>query len=131
MASQKLKGKVERKKFSVEPASSSNSKMENMANMLDNLTSKMSKLKIQNQQPARTKEPNTFAPRNPNAFPYRMNNQQVQILQRGRNATDDQRIRPPFKNAMLEEEQKPSHGEVEEADEINCFGDENDSSFLT
>jgi hypothetical protein len=105
--------------------------MEKMAKMLDNLTSEMSKLKVQNQQPARTKEPNAFAPRNPNAFPYRRNNPQVQILQRDRNAADDQRIRPPFQNAMLDEEQQPSHDEVEEADEINCFGDENDSSFLT
>jgi hypothetical protein len=32
---------------------------------------------------------------------------------------------------MLDEEQQPSHDEVEEAYEINCFGDENDSSFLT
>jgi hypothetical protein len=32
---------------------------------------------------------------------------------------------------MLEEEEQPSHDEVEEADEINCFGDKNDSSFLT
>jgi hypothetical protein len=67
--SQKLKGKVERKKSVVEPSSSSNSKMEKMEKMLDNLTSEMSKLKIQNQQPTRTKETNTFAPRNPNAFP--------------------------------------------------------------
>jgi hypothetical protein len=68
MASQKLKGKVERKKFSVEPPSSSNSKMEKMAKMLDNLTSEMSKLKIQSQQPTRIKEPNAFVPRNPNAI---------------------------------------------------------------
>jgi hypothetical protein len=32
---------------------------------------------------------------------------------------------------MLEEEQQLSHDEVEEEDDINCFGDENDSSFLT
>jgi hypothetical protein len=69
MASQKLKEKVERKKFYVEPPSSSNRKMENMAKMLDNLTSEMSKLKIQNQQLTRTKEPNAFVPRNPNYFP--------------------------------------------------------------
>jgi hypothetical protein len=75
MESQKLKEKVERNKFSVEPPSSSNTKMENMAKMLDNLTSEMSKLKIQSQQPARIKEPNDFVPRNPNAFPYRRNNQ--------------------------------------------------------
>jgi hypothetical protein len=130
-ASQKLKGRAERKKSVVESSSSSNSKMEKMAKMLDSLTSEMSKLKVQNQQPARAKEPNAFAPRNPNAFPYRRNNPQVQILQRDRNAADDQRIRPPLQNAMLDEEQPSSHDEVEDADEINCFGDENDSSFLT
>jgi hypothetical protein len=77
MASQKLKGKFERKKFSTEPPSSSNTKMEKMAKMLDDLTSEMSKLKIQSQRPTKTKEPNVFVPRNPNAFPYRRNNQPV------------------------------------------------------
>jgi hypothetical protein len=76
-ASQKLKGRVERKKSGVESSSYSNSKMEKMVKMLDSLTSKMSKLKVQNQQPARAKEPNAFAPRNPNFFPYRRNNPQV------------------------------------------------------
>lgn len=131
MASQKLKGKFERKKSSANPPSSSNTKMENMAKMLDNLTSEMSKLKIQSQHLARIKEPNSYAPRNPNAFPYRRNNQQVQILQRDKNVADDKRIRAPFQNAMLEEEQEIPHDEVEEEDDINCSGDENDSSFLT
>jgi hypothetical protein len=130
MASQKLKGKFERKKSSIEPPSSSNTKMDKMAKMLDNLTSKMSKLKIQSQQPARIKESNAYAPRNPNAFPYRRNNQQVQLLQRDKNAADDQRIRAPFQNEMLEEESELPHDEVKEEDDINCFGDENDSSFL-
>jgi hypothetical protein len=129
-ASQKLKGRVERKKYVVESSSSSNSKMEKMAKMLDSLTSEMSKLKVQNQQPAREKEPNAFSPRNPNYFPYRRNNPHVHILQRDRNPFDDQRIRPPFQNAVLDEEKQPPHDEIEDADEINCFGDENDSSFL-
>jgi hypothetical protein len=38
---------------------------------------------------------------------------------------------PHSKNAMLEEEHQISHDEFEEGDDINCFGDENDSSFLT
>ena len=67
---------------------------------------------------------------NPNAFPYRRNNQQVQILQRDKNAAEDQRIRVPFQNAVLEEEQELSYDEVEEEDDINCFGDDIDSSFL-
>jgi hypothetical protein len=104
MASQKLKGKFERKKSSIDPPSSSNTNMEKMAKMLDSLTSEMSKLKIQSWQPARSKEPNAYAPRNPNAFPYIRNNQQVQILRRDKNATEDQRIRSPFQNAVLEEE---------------------------
>ena len=80
MASQKLKGKYERKKSSADLPSSSNTKMEKMAKILDSLTSEMSKLKIQSQQLGRSKEPNAYAHRNPNAFPYRRNNQQVQIL---------------------------------------------------
>jgi hypothetical protein len=133
IASQKLKGKnwAEKKKPVVESSSSSNSKMEKMAKMLESLTSEMSKLKVQNQQPARAKEPNTLAPRNPNTFAYRRNNLQVQILQRDRNPVDDQRVRPPFQNAVLDEDQQPLHEEPEDADDINCFGDENDSSFLT
>jgi hypothetical protein len=46
--SQKLKGRAEKKKSTIEPSSSSNSKMENMDKMLDSLTSEMSKLKVQN-----------------------------------------------------------------------------------
>lgn len=130
-ASQKLKGRAEKKKATVEPSSSSSSKMEKMAKMLESLTSEMSKLKIQNQQPTKAKEPNAFAPRNPNAFLYRRNNPLVQILQRDRNPAEEQRIRPPLQNAVLDEEQRLSLNEIEDADEINCFGDENESSYLT
>jgi hypothetical protein len=101
-----------------------------MAKVLDSLTSEMSKLKIQSQQPARSKEPNAYAPRNPNAFPYRRNNQRVQILHRDKNVAKDQSIRAPFQNAVLEEYQELSHDEVEEEDGINCFGDDTYSSFL-
>jgi len=69
----KLKGKFERKKSSTDPPSSSNTKMENMAKMLDSLTLEMLKLKIQGQQPTRGREPNAYTPKNPNAFPYRRN----------------------------------------------------------
>jgi len=47
VASQKLKGKFEIKNSSVDPPSSSDTKIKNMAKMLDSLTSEMSKLKIQ------------------------------------------------------------------------------------
>jgi hypothetical protein len=62
-ASQKLKGRAEKKKPAVESSSSSsNSQMEKMAKMLDTLTSEMSKLKVQNQTPARAKEPKQSCP---------------------------------------------------------------------
>jgi hypothetical protein len=44
--SQQLKGRAEKKKSAVESSSSSNSKMEKMAKLLDSLTSEMSKLKV-------------------------------------------------------------------------------------
>jgi hypothetical protein len=103
-ASQKLKGRTEKKKPAVESSSSSsNSQMEKMAKMLDTLTSEMSKLKVQNQTPIRTKEPSNLAPRNPNTFQYRRNNPQTQILQRDRNSNEDQRIRVPLQNVVMDE----------------------------
>ena len=74
--------------------------------MLDSLTSEMSKFRDQGQQPVRSKVPNDFFPRNPNTFPDRRNNPQAQILQRDRNPTEEQRIRAPFQNVVLEEEQE-------------------------
>jgi len=118
VASQKLKGKVDRKKQSVDAPSSSDTKMEKMAKMLDSLTSEMSKLRVQGNQPMKGKEPNNF-------------NKQVHILQRDRDAAEDQRIRAPFQNAVLHEEQDLSQGEGEEYDDINCVEDQVDSSFLT
>jgi ribonuclease HI len=129
-ASQKLKGRAEKKKSVVESSSSSsNSQMEKMAKMLDSLTSEMSKLKVQNQPPAKAKESNTFAPRNPNAFPYRRNNPQTQILQRDRNSNEDQRIKVPLQNVVMDED----NGEGQEDDEgdIHCVGDETGTSYLT
>jgi hypothetical protein len=45
-----------------------------------------------------------FAPRNPNAFPYRRNNPQTQILQRDRNSNEDQRIKVPLQNVVMDED---------------------------
>jgi ribonuclease HI len=129
-ASQKLKGRAERKKPAAESSSSSsNIQMEKMAKMLDTLTSEMSKLKVQNQTPARAKEPSNLAPRNPNALPYRRNNPQTQILQRGRNPNEDQRIRVPLQNVVMDEEQVEEQEEVE--GDIHCVGDETGTSYLT
>jgi ribonuclease HI len=89
----------------------------------------MSKMKVQNQTPIRAKEPTNLAPRNPNNFPYRRNNPPTQILQRDRNSNDDQRIRAPLQNVLMDE------GPIEEQEEvegdINCVGDETGTSYLT
>ena len=79
----------------------------------------------------RGKGPNDFPPRNPNFFPYRRNNPPAQILQRDRNQAEDQRIRAPFQNAVLEEEPEFTQEEGEEEDNIHCMEDEVDLSFLT
>jgi hypothetical protein len=100
-----------------------------MAKMLDTLTSKMSKLKVQNQTPTRAKEPSNLAPRNPNPFPYRRNNQQTQILQRDRNSNEYQRIRVPLQNVVMDEEHVEEQEEVE--GDIHCVGDETGTSYLT
>jgi hypothetical protein len=41
------------------------------------------------------------------------------LILRDKNAAKDQRIRGPFQNVVLEQEQELSHGEVEEKDDIN------------
>ena len=129
-ASQKLKGRAERKKPAAESSSSSsNIQMEKMAKMIDTLTSEMSKLKFQNQTPAKAKEPSNPAPRNPNALPFRRNNPQTQILQRGRNSNEDQRIRVPLQNVVMDEEQVEEQEEVK--GDIHCVGDETGTSYLT
>ena len=79
----------------------------------------------------RGKGPNHFAPRNPNFVPYRRNNPPAQILQRDMNQAEDQRIRAPFQNFVLEEEQEFAQEEGEAEDNINCMEDEVDLSFLT
>ena len=106
LASQKVKGKIDRKKQPADPsgASASENKIDKMTKLLDNLTTKMSKLKDQGHLPVRGKGPSDFAPRNPNFVPYKRVNPLVQILRRERNQGEDQRIRAPFQNAVLEEE---------------------------
>ena len=64
MASQKIKGKIDRKKHPIEPLgdSSSESKIDKMAKLLDNLTATISKLKDRGQIPVRGKGPSDFVP---------------------------------------------------------------------
>ena len=87
LASQKVKGKIDRKKKPVDSsgASASENKIEKMTKLLDNLIAQMSKLKDQGHLPMRGKGPSDFAHRNPNFVPYRRGNPPVQILKRERN----------------------------------------------
>ena len=90
--------------------------------MIDSLASKISKLKVE-QHPGKGRVPNTFAPRNPK--PYRRANEQLQILQRRKDANEDQRVKTPFQNVVMEEEK------FEEDDEIHCLEDKGNASFST
>jgi len=67
--------------------------------------------------------PNTFAPKNPN--PFRRANEQLQIIQRGKEASEEQRVKTPFQNIVMEEEQ------LDEEDEIHCMEDKGSAAFLT
>ena len=79
----------------------------------------------------RGKGTNVFTPINPNFVPHRRNNPLAQILQRDKNQVEDQRIRAPFQNAVLEEEPDFTQEEGEAEDNINCMEHEVDYSFLT
>ena len=126
LASQEVKGKIDMKKKPADPigASSSENKIEKMKKLLDNLTA-------EGQILVRGKGPSDFAPRNPNFVPYRRGNPPVQILRRERNQGEDQRIRAPFQNVVLEEEIEFIEEEGEAEDNIHCMEDEVDYSFLT
>ena len=104
LASQKLKGKIDRKKQPIDysGALALEKKIDKMTKLLDNLIVEMSKLKYQGHLPMRGKGPSDFSPQNPNFVPYRRGNPPVQILRRERNQGEDQRIRAPFQNVVLE-----------------------------
>jgi hypothetical protein len=124
LVAEKLKGRGDRRKQKGEASSSSvDPNIENRANMIESLTSELSKMKIENKQPGKGRDHNAFIPRNPN--PYRRNNEKHQILQRNRNDNEDQNIKAPIQNIVMEEDQPEEH------DEIHFLGDKSDASFLT
>jgi hypothetical protein len=119
-----LKGRGYRRKRKGEASSSSvDPNIEKMAKLIESLTSELSKMKIENKHHVKGRDTNDFIPRNPN--PYRRNNEPHRILQRNRNANEDQNIKAPFQNIVMEEDQP------KEDDEIHCLGDKGDASFLT
>ena len=106
LATDKLKSRSDRdkKKKREELPSSSNStsdsKMDEMAKMLKNLTSKMARLKIEQKQPNRPAQEGGY--RNPNQF--RRQNNVPQILPRERKNQADQKVLTPFQNNAVDEE---------------------------
>jgi hypothetical protein len=91
----------------------------------------MSKLKIENKQPTKGKGSYEYPHRNPNQNPntFRRNNQQAQILRRERNPTEDQKVRAPLQNTVMDEDEDDF--QEEEEDNIHCVGDDAGKSYLT
>jgi hypothetical protein len=133
LASQKLKGNSDRRRPRNEASSSSSAdpKLDKMAKMLESLTSEISKLKIENKQPVKGRGTYDYAGRNPNQNPnnFRRNNQPTQILQREKNPTEDQRIKAPLQNVVMDEDEGDYQEDGE--DNIHCVGEETGKSYLT
>ena len=127
LVAQKLKSQVDRRRPRGEayssPASTSEPKLEKMTKMIESLAADISKLKVE-QTSGKTRQRNTFAPRNPN--PFRKANEQLQIMQRGEESKEDHKVKAPFQNAVMEGEQ---FEEVE--DEIHCLEDKGSAASLT
>jgi len=90
--------------------------------MIESLATEISKLKVE-QSSGKTRFQNTFSPRNPN--PFRRENEQFQIIQRGKETNEGQKVKFPFQNVVMEEEQ------FEEEDVIRCMEDKGIATFLT
>lgn len=93
----------------------------------------MSKLKVDNKQPVKGKGTYDYTNINFNQNPnnFRRNNQpQVQILQRERNSTDDQKIKTPLQKTVMDEYDEDECPEDEE-DNIHCVKVELEKSYLT
>ena len=102
MVVEKLKTHADRRRqrgeASSSSASSSEPKLDKMTKMIESLATEISKLKVE-QNAGKATLPNTFTPRNPN--PFRRANEQLQIIQRGKEASDEQRIKTPFQNVVM------------------------------
>ena len=99
--------------------------------MLESLTSEISKLKIENKQPVKSRSTYDPTGKNPNLNPnsFRRNNQPTQILQREKNSNEDQRIKVPLQNVVMDDD----NGEDQEDGEgdIHYVGEETGKSYLT
>ena len=133
LASQKWKGDSDRRRPKNEASSSSNAdpKLDKMANMLESLTSEISKLNIKNKQPVKSRSTYDPTGKNPNLNPnsFRRNNQPTQILQREKNSNEDQRIKVPLQNVVMDDDNGDDH--QDEEGDIHCVGEETRKSYLT
>ena len=93
-----------------------------MTKMIESLASEIFKLKVE-QSSEKARLPNTFVPRNSN--PFRRENEQYRLIHRGKEVGEEQKVKAPFQNMVMEEEQ------FEEEDEINCMEDKGSATFLT
>lgn len=127
LAAEKLKSQADRRRprgeASSSPASTSEPKLDKMTKMIESLAAEVSKLKVE-QTSGKTRQQNTFAPRN--SGPFRKANEQLQIMQRGEEAKEDHKMKAPFQNAIMGEEQFE-----EDEDEIHCLEDKGSAAFLT
>jgi hypothetical protein len=91
----------------------------------------MSKLKNENKQPAKGKGSYEYTHKNPNQNPntFRRNNQHVQILKRERNPIEDQKVKSPLQNIVMDEDK--DYFREEEEDSIHCIGYDAEKSYLT
>jgi len=96
MATEKLRSHADRRRQRSEDSSSSLSsepKLDKMTKMIESLAAEISKLKVE-QSFGKAMLPSTFAPINLN--PFRRANEQLQIIQRGKETNEEQRVKAPF-----------------------------------
>ena len=98
MATEKLKGQADRRRHrgqaSTSSTLSSEPKSDKMTKMIESLATEISKLKVE-QNSGKTRQQSTFSPRNPN--PFRRENEQLQIMRRGEESKEDQKVKAPSK----------------------------------
>ena len=93
-----------------------------MSNLIKGITSKLSKLEIENRVVARPPQEGKI-----NVHQYKRPFQSQQIMQRETRPIDDQRVQPPLNNFVAENQQEDE--EIEH--EINFIGGLDQPSFLT
>jgi len=106
MAAEKLKSQANRRRqrnqASTSSTLSSKPKLDKITKMIESLAAEISKLKVE-QNSGKTRQHNTFLPRNPN--PFKRENEQLQIMQRAKESKDEHKVKVPFQNVVMEEEQ--------------------------